>query len=92
MQYAACAIPKAAVIAVVRRLDRSDVFIADRASPANVLLGPERDRMFVQSKPDVRHHPRPASVAVEERMDSHGLVMQSHRLVEQRNSALGPDG
>ena len=68
------------LITVVRRTDRRDVFLAHHAPRPDRLLGPLDDPMSVPLQPDVRQHPGPAPVAVQERMDLHRPMMESDRL------------
>src|SRR4051812_43442541 len=71
------------VIALVGRPDRGDVFIPDCALAADRLLGPLGDRVTMTLEPDVGKHPSPAAVAVRERVDLDGPVMESYGLVQE---------
>ena len=68
------------LISIVRRTDRRDVFLAHHALRPDRLLGPLDDPMTVPLQPDVRQHPSPAPVAVQERMDLHRPMMEPDRL------------
>src|SRR6266851_1499325 len=54
------------VIAFVRRTDGLHILASDRTFPADHRFRPYRDGAPISFEPDVREHPRPAAVAVEE--------------------------
>src|SRR6266851_9484555 len=58
------------VIAFVRRTDGLQILASDRTFPADHLFRPFRDGAPISFEPNVREHPRPAAVAVEEGVDA----------------------
>ena len=58
------------IITVVRRVDGLQILVPDRTFPADHLFRPFRDGVPISFEPDVREHPRPAAVAVEEGVDA----------------------
>src|SRR6266851_9508403 len=70
------------VIAFVRRADGLQILASDRTFPADHLFRPFRDGAESagdrrRALPDVREHPRPAPVAVEEGVDLDGKMMKA---------------
>jgi hypothetical protein len=72
------------VIAFVRRTDGLQILASDRTFPADHLFRPFRDGAPNSFEPDVREHPRPAAVAVEEGVDLDREMMEASRLFDQR--------
>ena len=65
------------VIAFVRRADGLQILTSDRTFPADDLFRPFGDRIPISFEPDIREHPRPAAVAVEEGVELDGEMMKS---------------
>src|SRR3954452_24883302 len=73
---------KGLIVALVGRSYRGDVRVPDRAFPADRLLRPFGDRVTMTLEPDVGEHPSPAAVAIRERVDLDGPVMEAYGLVQ----------
>ncbi len=64
-------------IAFVRRTDGFQILASDRTFPADHLFRPFRDGAPISFEPDVREHPRPTAVAVEEGVDLDREMMEA---------------
>jgi hypothetical protein len=77
-------------VPVIRGSDRCEVLISDYSLEANRCFGPLGDRVTVTLEPDVGKHPRPAPVAIQERVNRNPPVMESYgRSLFAPKTALG---
>src|SRR3954468_5581849 len=62
--------------------NRGQIVGANGALSSNDIFGPVNHAAILQFAPDVGEHAGPAAIAVEERVDLNGAVVEYHRLVE----------
>jgi hypothetical protein len=75
---------------VISGTHRHKIFIADDARRAYRCFGPLGDRVTVTLEPDVGEHPRPAPVAIQERVNRNPSVMEPYgRSLFAPKAALG---
>src|SRR5205085_7489897 len=77
-------------VSLVCLFDGGNVFVTDGALAPDRFFWPHREWVAVQLQPDVREHPRPPPIAVPERVDGDGPVMQLNRLVLQYHAVVLP--
>ena len=80
------------LVPLVGRTDRRQVLVPDHAPRADRFLGPRSDWVLMPLQPDVRQHPGPTTVAVEERVDSDRAVVKPRGLLREAIPLPFPEG